>query len=441
MKIGFVSSEKYPETIHRLADTEFPYIDILYLTYEDYTKVPRILEERQLECDAILFSGYLAYYYSRANCPQKIPWMVVQSQSSSLASALRTAIEQGYDIHSLCICSLREHDFQSACREIGVDPQKVTLYQTFPSPNDYAEPDYNQKVYRFYRRHLDDRNVSCCITSNLYAFRRLTSEGVPIIFMETSFDTFRQAFYSVYRQLIDPSNQQAQIVAVLVENDLPGDYSAVTRSEYQYMRRRLRVLEKIYAFANRLQGITSDAGFNQQMIVCTRNEFEAETKGFREFDLFREINRDIMGSCRFGVGYGITAIAAKQNACIALEHARVHGPNSACLVAASGKTVSLISYLDQPEKGLSGADGKLEALSKKSGISAKRLARLCEIIDDRKTRRFTSTELAALLGVSKRNMDRILLRLESACMARVVGKMTGGEAGRPKRIFELNFSV
>jgi len=26
-------------------------------------------------------------------------------------------------------------------------------------------------------------------------------------------------------------------------------------------------------------------------------------------------------------------------------------------------------------------------------------------------------------------------------MARVVGKMTGGEAGRPKRIFELNFSI
>ena len=273
MKIGFVSSEKYPKTIHRLADTEFPYIDILYLTYEDYTKVPQILEERQLECDAILFSGYLAYYYSRANCPQKVPWMVVQSQSSSLASALRTALEQGYDIHSLCICSLREYDFQSACREIGIDPQKITLYQTFPNPNDYAEPNDNQKVYRFYRRHLDDKNVSCCITSNLYAFQRLTSEGVPIIFMETSFDTFRQAFYSVYRQLVDPSNQQAQIVAVLVENDLPGDYSAVTRSEYQYMRRRLRVLEKIYAFANRLQGITSDAGFNQQMIVCTRNEF------------------------------------------------------------------------------------------------------------------------------------------------------------------------
>ena len=148
-----------------------------------------------------------------------------------------------------------------------------------------------------------------------------------------------------------------------------------------------------------------------------------------------------MGSCRFGVGYGITAIAAKQNACIALERARTQGPDSACLVAANGKNVSLISYLDQPERGLSGADGKLEALSKKAGISAKRLARFCEIIDDRKTRRFTSAELAALLGVSKRNIDRILLRLESACMARVVGKMTGGEAGRPKRIFELNFSI
>lgn len=222
MKIGFVSSRK--NTRKPSTGWPIPNSPISTSSTSPMRIIPRCADSLRsaLECDAILFSGYLAYYYSRANCPQKVPWMVVQSQSSSLASALRTALEQGYDIHSLCICSLREYDFQSACREIGIDPQKITLYQTFPNPNDYAEPNDNQKVYRFYRRHLDDKNVSCCITSNLYAFQRLTSEGVPIIFMETSFDTFRQAFYSVYRRSSIRRTSRRRLWRCLVENDLPG---------------------------------------------------------------------------------------------------------------------------------------------------------------------------------------------------------------------------
>ena len=101
MKIGFVSSEKYPKTIHRLADTEFPYIDILYLTYEDYTKVPQILEERQLECDAILFSGYLAYYYSRATAESPVDGGAVSEfvAGQRAAHRARTGIRHPFPLH------------------------------------------------------------------------------------------------------------------------------------------------------------------------------------------------------------------------------------------------------------------------------------------------------------------------------------------------------
>ena len=63
MKIGFVSSGMYLDIIHQMVETEFSHIDVIYFTYDDYTHAPELLEQHQSECDAVIFSGNLAYYY------------------------------------------------------------------------------------------------------------------------------------------------------------------------------------------------------------------------------------------------------------------------------------------------------------------------------------------------------------------------------------------
>ena len=81
----------------------------------------------------------------------------------------------------------------------------------------------------------------------------------------------------------------------------------------------------------------------------------------------------------------------------------------------------------------------MERLSVRTGLSTAMLQRLIKVVEENAGVRFTSNELAQLMGVSKRNMDRMLLRLEASGFATMVGKDTDGERGRPKRIFELNF--
>lgn len=437
MTIGFVSSEIYVDIIRQMAESEFSYINVLFFTYKDYTQVPEILAQRQDECDAVIFSGSLAYYYSRANFTQKVPWTVVKPQSSSLAMALKEAIDKGYDLKRLCINVSNTEITRSACNELGVDPEKIFVYNRSGDSGEFVDADYNASVYRFFKRQLEENGASCFITANLWVYRRMSAEGYPAVFMKTSLDSFRAVFNEAYRRALGGSEGQAQIVAIIVGNDLPDDYSTSVQSEYMHMRRKLRMIESVYTFAAQIQGVVCDETTNRQMIITAREDFEAETGGFKEFRLFRELNRNTLESYFVGVGYGITAVGARKNARYALEQAKNNGSNSACLVAADGRVVSLISYLTESEDG--GEAGKIDRLSARTGLSAALLRRFIKVIEDSDKNEFTSAELATLMGVSKRNMDRMLIRLENAGLANMVGKVADGERGRPKRVFELYF--
>ena len=393
MKIGFVSSRKYAQMVRDLVDAEFPYIDVITITYLDHTTLPELLKTHQSSCDALLFSGDLGYLYCRAYCPQEVPWVVVKPQSSTLANALRAARQRGYNISRMSIDYSANSGIKSACRELGLDYKSIAPILLDYTVTDYISNEHNEQIYRFHRKNLNKNDATCCITSNLNAYDRLTSEGVPAIFVEISFDTFRQAFYDLYRQLTDHSNYQAQIVAIVIENNLPGEYSVVNRDEYQYMSRRLLVSKKVYLFASKLQGIISEIGFNQYLIISTRSEFDQETREFKAFDLFEEINNNILSNYAFGIGYGRTAIAAKQNAYTALERAKGHGSNSACLVAASGETLSIVSYIKHKHKFSSRSDEKLAEMSQACGVSIARLIQLFELAEKKPANRFTSPSL------------------------------------------------
>lgn len=437
MTIGFVSSEIYVETIRRMVESEFNHIDVRFFTYKEYTQAPGLLEQHQDECDAVLFSGSLAYYHCRANFTQKVPWVVVKPQSSSLAMALKEAVDKGYDLKRMCVNASNENLVRSACNELGIEPEKVYAYNHSGDSGEFVDTDYNIRVYRFFRRQLEENGATCFVTANLWVYRRMSADGYPVVFMKTSLDSFRAAFHETYRRALGGVEGMAQIVAIIVGSDLPEDYSSSVQSEYMHMRRKLRTLERVYTFAAQIQGIVCDETGNRQMIITAREDFEAETSGFREFKLFRDLNSNTLENYFVGVGYGITAVGARKNARVALEQAKNNGSNSACLVAADGSVVSLISYLNESDEGEGG--NKIDRLAARTGLSPALLQRFIKAIESSGKNDFTSAELASLLGVSKRNMDRMLLRIESAGLATMIGKVVDGERGRPKRVFELNF--
>jgi hypothetical protein len=232
-KIGFVSSPIYPELVRKLVEAEFDYIEVGYLTYHDYTETAAMVAARQKEFDAILFSGYVAYSYCCEHCVQEIPWTLVKSSSlsSPLASALRMALQKGYSISAISVDHYTKKNIESAYREIGLNPSAASIFTLPSAPGNGLPPQRNEEVYQFHRRNLLENNATCCLVSYYYAYQRLREETAPLVFVEMTFDTLRRAFYQLYQELTEKPNEEAQIAALLVEIDLPGEYLDIAKDE------------------------------------------------------------------------------------------------------------------------------------------------------------------------------------------------------------------
>lgn len=440
MKIAFVSSYMYYDIIKKLVDSEFDYIDVTFLTYEDYTDVPSVLTARQNEFDAVLFSGYLAYFYCRDHCKQTVIWDYVKYYSSSFANALLMAMLKGYEIKNISVDTESQKDIFGAFREIGIDPAAVSIHSWFTTPDDYTYLGFTKDIYLFHQNNLLNRGVTCCFTSVLNTYNLLKDDGVPVIFVRRSYDVFRRAFYQLYQQSTEKANLQAQIVIILAEIGLPSEYSAIAKDEFKYVRNKLKITEKIYAFAERIQAIVSEVSFHQYLIIMTKEVFDRQTQDFNEFELFEEVNKDLLFTVDFGIGMGKTTIDAKKHAYMALLRAKESGQNMACIVAANSEIAALTSYIKNAPQGKELLDEKLSHCAKKAGISVNRILKLYHAVEQSKKSSFTSQELAYMLGISKRNMDRIIQKLEAASIARVIGYKLDSPLGRPSRIIKLNLS-
>lgn len=82
-------------------------------------------------------------------------------------------------------------------------------------------------------------------------------------------------------------------------------------------------------------------------------------------------------------------------------------------------------------------DEKFLYLSKKSGVSIRILSNLYHACRDEGRLRFTSAELADLIGVTTRTMNRIIAKLIDHHLAQDVGRQFTEKTGRPSRIIEI----
>lgn len=440
MNIAFVSSSVYPDIVKKVVDEEFSYLNVTYLTYKDHTEIAGVLDERQKDFDAVLFSGLLAYHHCCAHCRRKVPWMVVRSLSSHMASTLRKADAEGYDISRVSVDSISLKEVKNAFAELGESVRDDSVFCLEPTTDDFLNLDYSENVTAFHVACVEKNGVTCCLTSALKSYEKLRAMGIPTVFIEASFDTFRRAFYELYLQVSEGQNRQSQIVVIAAEMQMPGEDSIVAVDDLNFVKSRLRMAEKVYSFASRLQGIVSETACNQYLIIAAKSDFSAATQDFNQFELFEELSSDVLTNTHLGIGMGKTASQARQHAHAALERARLRGNDTACLVDSLGETVLFTSFRKTDDRDKYLEDEKIVRLARRSKISVRRMYQLYDVFKKSKKASFTSQELSELLGISKRNMDRLLSRLEAAELVRVVGMKSGDGFGRPSRLIQLSLS-
>src|SRR5699024_381462 len=86
-------------------------------------------------------------------------------------------------------------------------------------------------------------------------------------------------------QFTAKQNSENQIAIVAVKMAMPSTYSVVKEDEYTFTSNRIKLLDKLYAFSYRVDGVVEEHGFNEFLIFTTKKILETETNDFKKLSL------------------------------------------------------------------------------------------------------------------------------------------------------------
>mgnify|MGYP001489459221 CR=1 FL=1 len=167
MKVGLVASSSYIEKINMVVKKEFDQINITNIIYDDYKKVPEMLEKIQKKYDVLMFTGMLCYKYALQHIQPETIWEKFPRHGDRLLRALLEVIERGYDIKNISFDTYSKDVLEEIYAEIGfAQDLKIQVIN-----ESILDVEYNNRVFEFHRANYRQGKTSCCITA-LYKVTR-----------------------------------------------------------------------------------------------------------------------------------------------------------------------------------------------------------------------------------------------------------------------------
>jgi len=84
--------------------------------------------------------------------------------------------------------------------------------------------------------------------------------------------------------------------------------------EYSYLSQRIKIMDRLYHFNHRIDGVLVEQSKSECMIFTTKKIIETETNQYKDFYLLDVLREVSAVPVYIGIGYGKTANESKYNA-------------------------------------------------------------------------------------------------------------------------------
>ena len=437
MKLGILVPIEIADKIMPILKEEFPQIEPVLYIYKTFIEIPALIKEPQKKLNALLFAGKTAMAYTEKHITPTIPWEYPARDGSSLLQLLlKICLSNKHSIFRLSIDLFDKKQWQEICTELGTNDLSAEIFHI---PDPPYEEGYVDLAYTFHEQNYLYKKVSCCITAFYAVHQRLKAKNIPCYLLRPTGSAIRQALHKIQLHHLVQISQQSQIVALYIQIDRPNEYSLYNDDEYQYIIDRTNVTRQIYIFAQHIRAAVVEVGVQEYLLFSTKYLLESVTNNFEDIEILYSVKEHAASTISLGIGYGTTAQEAKASAWLGMQRASNLGGNAAFIVY---DKKNIIGPIRHPDSQLSPTletkiDKEFLAVSDKTAISIATIFQLHSIIKEQGKNQFTSAELAELLKVSPRTVNRIIAKLVQHNYCFEVGKRFPSKGGRPKRIIQF----
>ncbi len=415
------------------ASKEFSQHRFLDLHYTDENESVSLFKANRDKMQVCLFSGNWPYYKVKAECSEDkvdIPLVYVEESGSAIHKTIAKMLIDGVDVRRLSIDTVPVTEAKQSLGEIGLNLDHIHLMSSVALIDRDSFVSFHESLWKAGR-------TAAGVTFLRSAYLELKEKDVPIYRCTPSLGILREA---VVKAVLEAEKLQTRSYQLVIGFAESVSTRQASDSFYREQRKNALLLQALLEFGEKtgISVVPLDGG--KFGMFLTRGALQDITNYYTGFPSVREMSRFCGTGLVFGFGVGSTATLCYANATLALKYAEESGGNCAFIVFEDGRVVGPMGA-DQLDFRRSTISKRLILKSIDSQLSIPTLTKIQDLIYRTGSKYITPEQLAADLGISKRNARRILSRLCESGLAEVAGLDQPGTRGRPQRVYKVNLEV
>lgn len=423
IKVGLIGPEDSVKLMVEMG-REHPNLTFLPFCYRNVQEMTAHIEAERA-VDYWLFSGPVPYEYvvQRGMLTEECALYTPLIGSSLTSTLLKAVIHRGLKLARISFDTYKESEIAEVFTELGIEPEH---FDVLPF-HGYLE---TEKLVAFHRDCYEQRTADYAITCIQSVYQQLQQEGVPVLRVVPTRMIIRQTMALLQQKIATAHYIHSSIAVVAVEFAWQSSEPEATYS-YKFRQQQLAFEEKLLAYAETVDGSLIRTGDVSFFIFTTRGVLDDRAQAGHSMGRWlEELYAETQLKAYAGIGYGQTVFTAEKNSRLALQFAKQYEPLHAFLateegevrgpLTATGDAGTDVTFALRNDEQTSPQWMRVQAYLRKYGKSD-----------------VTANELATWLRVTTRNARRILVELEQAGLARVVGEERPGPKGRPRKVYRV----
>ncbi len=425
-RIGLIGPEDSLARILPVASEFEGKIEILRKVYESKEESLALVREAQGDVDVFLFSGIIPYMIVAYARGTDKPCVFIPRLGTSVIRALWDMRTDGADYRRISVDSIDRRDVEEAAEELGFEFETLEVVE-------YEEGITYEALAGLHREFYDAGKTAAALTGLSRTHRVLKEAGVRAYKTYPTKYLIREYIQKAIH-IAEANKMMAYQIAVIILK-IRGGGAAASAPWYDRMRVKNSFERILISYTKKIFGSMFPFGRDEYIVFTTRGTMEDMSSIEELLDAASGLGIEFSA----GLGYGSTSFNAEYNARCALDRADASPESCMFAVDVDGEILGPVSSRKSPLRyNISESDPSVRNAASETGLSAAYVSKIKSLMAMTRKRRFDAEELSAFLDISPRSARRILQSLEDAGRARIAALESKSQAGRPRRVYELN---
>lgn len=424
MKIAIVGAADSVDKIYNTLEKKYTDIEFILKKEDKIEKMLKIIKGIKDEIDGIYLTG-IGVYYALVNDNEielDKPVVYTRRGSIGLIKSFWELKEKRHNILNLKlgIDVVEKETLLNVINEFDIKLEKI-FYQKYEIQK--TEEEYLEEYLKSY----ENREIDCVFTAFGYIYNVLKEKKIPVYRIQATNIEIESEFKTLLNRIELTNNRKDKIGIEIIKID------SIKSSLDNNLENKLKLEKKLLEYSKEVEG-KIQVSDNKEYMIISNIEMLKSKENLKVILNLKEDFEKIGEKLLIGIGEGYTIFQAEKNARVALK---LSLNQEGKIFYSNGEKIRgpLLKVEELEYKSVS--DEKIKNIADEIGISPIYLEKIKGMIKKQKKDSFTSIEIAKILNITPRSVNRIVKKIIEKDYAESVQVENSVTAGRPRRIIKF----